>query len=182
MGVKICDFGLATICQERERKHSTCGTPNYLAPEVLEKGAGYSFQVDIWACGIIMYTLLYGKPPFESEDVKVPPKLGDLQEDQIALLPVPGPRARFQLSQGPHEAHPGRGPQTETQHRGDPRAPLHAGPDPEQSALFCDHEAFGLKRAAGVKAALARTAEDGADGLEEEEPGGRQDRAGNLDQ
>jgi len=79
MGIKICDFGLAClVSSERERKFSTCGTPNYLAPEVLEKGSGYSFQVDIWACGIIMYTLLYGKPPFESEDVKVIALLGNL--------------------------------------------------------------------------------------------------------
>jgi serine/threonine protein kinase len=73
MGVKICDFGLACVVNDKERKFSTCGTPNYLAPEVLDKGCGYSYQVDIWACGIIMYTLLFGKPPFESEDIKVIP-------------------------------------------------------------------------------------------------------------
>lgn len=46
-----------------------CGTPNYIAPEVLMRQP-YGFEVDIWAVGIILYAMLYGKPPFESKDVK----------------------------------------------------------------------------------------------------------------
>ena len=40
-----------------------------LAPEVLEGSNGHSFEVDIWSTGVILYTLLVGKPPFESENV-----------------------------------------------------------------------------------------------------------------
>ena len=54
---------------EGERKKTLCGTPNYIAPEVLEK-RGHSFEVDIWAIGCILYTLLFGKPPFETESLK----------------------------------------------------------------------------------------------------------------
>ncbi|PAV87290.1 hypothetical protein WR25_15861 [Diploscapter pachys] len=69
MMVKIGDFGLATTVDEGERKRTLCGTPNYIAPEVLEK-RGHSFEVDIWAIGCILYTLLFGKPPFETESLK----------------------------------------------------------------------------------------------------------------
>ena len=44
-----------------------CGTPNYIAPEVLE-GKGYHFEVDIWSIGVILYTFYFGVPPFETED------------------------------------------------------------------------------------------------------------------
>jgi len=48
------------------------GTPNYIAPEVLDaqRYNGHSFQVDIWGLGIIIYILLFGKPPFDSPEVK----------------------------------------------------------------------------------------------------------------
>ncbi|XP_045761401.1 serine/threonine-protein kinase polo isoform X1 [Maniola jurtina] len=68
--VKIGDFGLAAkIEYEGERKKTLCGTPNYIAPEILSK-TGHSFEVDIWSLGCIMYTLLVGKPPFETSSLK----------------------------------------------------------------------------------------------------------------
>lgn len=72
MEIKIGDFGLATNIQyEGERKHTICGTPNYIAPEILEgKSVGHSYEVDFWAIGVIIYTLIIGRPPFETEDVK----------------------------------------------------------------------------------------------------------------
>lgn len=68
--IKIGDFGLATeITRENERKKTLCGTPNYIAPEILTK-KGHGFEVDIWSTGCIMYTLLVGKPPFETNSLK----------------------------------------------------------------------------------------------------------------
>ncbi|XP_057660882.1 serine/threonine-protein kinase polo [Diorhabda carinulata] len=68
--VKIGDFGLAAKIEfEGERKKTLCGTPNYIAPEILTK-KGHSFEVDIWSIGCIMYTLLIGKPPFETTSLK----------------------------------------------------------------------------------------------------------------
>ena len=69
--VKLTDFGLAKVLQGGERLYEVCGTPGYLAPELLKAGMlerhecdGYSFEVDAWACGVIMFTLLVGCPPF----------------------------------------------------------------------------------------------------------------------
>ena len=70
MELKVGDFGLATkLDYDGERKKTVCGTPNYIAPEVINS-TGHSYEVDIWAIGIIIYTLLIGKPPFETRDVK----------------------------------------------------------------------------------------------------------------
>lgn len=71
MEVKIGDFGLATKLEfDGERKRTICGTPNYIAPEVLEGKQGHSYEVDVWSLGVIIYTLIIGKPPFETNDVK----------------------------------------------------------------------------------------------------------------
>ena len=71
MELKIGDFGLATKLEfDGERKRTICGTPNYIAPEILEAKQGHSYEVDIWSLGVILYTMLIGKPPFETADVK----------------------------------------------------------------------------------------------------------------
>lgn len=70
MDLKLADFGLATrVDFEGEMKMTVCGTPNYIAPEVLQK-KGHSFEADIWAVGCTMYALLVGRPPFETTTLK----------------------------------------------------------------------------------------------------------------
>lgn len=73
MNLKIGDFGLASVLPLADaKKYTICGTPNYIAPEVLGgKHTGHSFEVDVWAVGIMMYALLVGKPPFQAKDVNV---------------------------------------------------------------------------------------------------------------
>lgn len=71
MDIKLGDFGLATKLDfDGERKRTIWGTPNYIAPEVLEGRNGHSYEVDIWSLGVIIYTLIVGKPPFETSNVK----------------------------------------------------------------------------------------------------------------
>ena len=71
MVIKLGDFGLSTRLDfDGERKRTICGTPNYIAPEVLEGKQGHSYEADIWSFGVLLYALLVGKPPFETADVK----------------------------------------------------------------------------------------------------------------
>jgi len=71
MEIKIGDFGLATKLEfEGEKKRTICGTPNYIAPEILDGKVGHSYEVDIWSLGVILYALIIGKPPYETPDVK----------------------------------------------------------------------------------------------------------------
>lgn len=68
--VKIADFGLATQLTRPDEKHNTlCGTPNYISPEVASR-ATHGLPVDVWGVGCMMYTLLVGKPPFDTDGVK----------------------------------------------------------------------------------------------------------------
>ena len=71
MELKVGDFGLATkVLFIGEKKRTICGTPNYIAPEILDAKIGHSYEVDLWSLGVILYTLIYGRPPFETSDVK----------------------------------------------------------------------------------------------------------------
>jgi calcium/calmodulin-dependent protein kinase-4 len=64
--IKVSDFGLAKIL-DQETMDTFCGSPNFLAPEIIE-GKGYDKKVDCWAIGIIIYIMLCGFSPFEAED------------------------------------------------------------------------------------------------------------------
>lgn len=60
--IKISDFGLARFINN-EVMMTLCGTPEYIAPEIL-KGDGYDCKVDFWSIGVILYIMLCGYPPF----------------------------------------------------------------------------------------------------------------------
>ncbi|ORD97040.1 CDC5 [Hepatospora eriocheir] len=69
--IKIGDFGLSAFIPEGMKRKTLCGTPNYIAPEVLfDKKTGHSFEVDLWSLGVIIYTLLIGTPPFQKNTVE----------------------------------------------------------------------------------------------------------------
>lgn len=91
MNVKVGDFGLAALIESPgERKKTICGTPNYIAPEVLfDTANGHSFEVDTWSVGVILYTLVVGRPPFQTKDVKTIYKyVGILSIYQLADHPA----------------------------------------------------------------------------------------------
>lgn len=60
--IKLGDFGLATKLEfDGEKKRTICGTPNYIAPEILDGKTGHSYEVDVWSLGVVIYTLIIGK-------------------------------------------------------------------------------------------------------------------------
>jgi len=67
-GVMLSDFGLSKIVGENARLETACGTPYYVAPEVLS-ASGYDLEVDLWSVGVITYLLLCGFPPFYGESL-----------------------------------------------------------------------------------------------------------------
>jgi serine/threonine protein kinase len=67
LDIRIADFGLAKKLRPGQLISEKCGTPTYIAPEVL-RGEPYSFKVDIFSLGSIMYNLLTGRYLFDEED------------------------------------------------------------------------------------------------------------------
>jgi serum/glucocorticoid-regulated kinase 2 len=68
--VTITDFGLSKEVKPNEGTHTFCGTPEYLAPEVL-KGLGHGVAVDWWSLGTLIYEMLTGLPPFYSQNINI---------------------------------------------------------------------------------------------------------------
>ena len=114
MEIKLGDFGLATKLEfDGERKSTICGTPNYIAPEILEGKYGHSYEVDLWSLGVLIYTLCYGLPPFETNDIKMTYRkiksnaytfheqvyISEELKDLIASLLVNNPANRLTLDQ-----------------------------------------------------------------------------------
>ena len=67
--LKLADFGMAKILQGDEKATSFCGTPEYLAPEIIT-GEGHSKAADWWSYGILIFEMLCGIPPFYNENVE----------------------------------------------------------------------------------------------------------------
>jgi len=67
--VKIADFGLSNIMHDGAFLKTSCGSPNYAAPEVITGKLYAGPEVDVWSCGVIMYALLCGKLPFDEDNI-----------------------------------------------------------------------------------------------------------------
>lgn len=110
MNVKIADFGLATkLDLKGNNKHTTlCGTPNYISPEVASRSA-YGQLTDVWGLGILLYTLLVGRPPFDKAGVQstltqvvfgsltIPDYVSAEARDLIQLILCRDPTKRIEL-------------------------------------------------------------------------------------
>lgn len=120
MNVKITDLGFAVQITDNQSLYDLFGTPGYMAPELLrctqdENMPGYGLPVDLWACGVILYTLLSGLPPFwhrkqhlmfrmiiQGQYTMVGPEWDDVSEtakDLIRHLLVVNPQERYTAGQ-----------------------------------------------------------------------------------
>lgn len=84
LNVKIADFGLSNMMMDGEFLRTSCGSPNYAAPEVISGKLYAGPEVDIWSCGVILYALLCGTLPFDDEHV---PTL--FRKIKSGIFPIP---------------------------------------------------------------------------------------------
>lgn len=68
--VKLIDFGFSTCMPKNQKTKTFCGTPSYMAPEIIKKNEYHGPPVDIWACGVVLYGMLCGYFPFKSHSDK----------------------------------------------------------------------------------------------------------------
>lgn len=111
LNIKIADFGLSNIVQDGIFLKTSCGSPNYAAPEVISGRPYLGPEVDIWSCGIIMYALLCGSLPFDDENIPnlfkkirggiyiLPSYLTDLSRDLIAKMLITNPLLRISITE-----------------------------------------------------------------------------------
>lgn len=69
LNVKIADFGLSNVMRDGHFLKTSCGSPNYAAPEVISGRLYAGPEVDVWSCGVILYALLCGSLPFDDENI-----------------------------------------------------------------------------------------------------------------
>lgn len=70
--LKVSDFGLSALAESKRQDgllHTTCGTPAYVAPEVINRKGYDGDKVDVWSCGVILYVLLTGYLPFHDSNL-----------------------------------------------------------------------------------------------------------------
>jgi len=109
--VKLGDFGLANLMRDGEFFKTSCGSPNYAAPEVISGKAYSGAEVDVWSCGVVLYALLAGALPFDEarlpalyEKIKtgqyhMPYHFSDPVKDLISRMLTLDPIARITVSE-----------------------------------------------------------------------------------
>ncbi|XP_020597394.1 SNF1-related protein kinase catalytic subunit alpha KIN10-like [Phalaenopsis equestris] len=107
--VKIADFGLSNIMRDGHFLKTSCGSPNYAAPEVISGKLYAGPEVDVWSCGVILYALLCGTLPFDDENIPnlfkkikggiytLPSHLSSLARDLIPRMLVVDPMKRMTI-------------------------------------------------------------------------------------
>ncbi|KAM0855839.1 hypothetical protein ACQ4PT_049516 [Festuca glaucescens] len=112
--LKVSDFGLSAISEQVKADgllHTTCGTPNYVAPEVIEDKGYDGALADLWSCGVILFVMLAGFLPFEDDNVaslykkisaaqfNCPSWFSDGAKRLIARILDPNPSTRMTIAQ-----------------------------------------------------------------------------------
>lgn len=144
--IKISDFGLSALPQHFRDDgllHTTCGSPNYVAPEVLANRGYDGATSDIWSCGVILYVILTGYLPFDDRnlavlyqkifkgDVKLPKWLSPGAQNLLKKILDPNPVKRITMA----------GIKADEWFEQDYTP---ANPDDDEEDIFVDNEAFSM--------------------------------------
>ena len=114
--IKLIDFGMATRIGDKEKLREICGSPPYLAPELI--GQAYNKQVDCWALGVLAYVMLYGRYPYKATRTtpqelfmhilghlpNFPKGLSQAAEDFLRALIQPDMKKRLTMAQAAHHS------------------------------------------------------------------------------
>ena len=96
LNVKIADFGLSNVMRDGDFLKTSCGSPNYAAPEVISGKLYAGPEIDIWSCGVILYVMLCGRLPFD--DDHIPLLFKKINGGIYSLPPFLSQEARLLLS------------------------------------------------------------------------------------
>ena len=109
--IKLADFGLSNVAHDGDFLRTSCGSPNYAAPEVISGNLYAGAEVDVWSCGVILYALLCGTLPFDDESIpnlfkkiksgmySLPTHLSQSSRDLILRMLVVDPMKRITMSE-----------------------------------------------------------------------------------
>lgn len=107
--IKLADFGLSNVAHDGDFLRTSCGSPNYAAPEVISGNLYAGAEVDVWSMGVILYALLCGTLPFDDESIpnlfkkiksgmySLPAHLSQLSRDLILRMLVVDPMKRITI-------------------------------------------------------------------------------------
>eukprot|EP00605_Chrysophyceae_sp_TOSAG23-4_P001245 GSChrysophyteH1.ASY1.ANO1.1356.1 assembled CDS len=108
--IKLADFGLSNVAHDGDFLRTSCGSPNYAAPEVISGNLYAGAEVDVWSCGVILYALLCGTLPFDDESIpnlfkkiksgmySLPTHLSQSSRDLILRMLVVDPMKRITMA------------------------------------------------------------------------------------
>jgi serine/threonine protein kinase len=109
--IKLIDFGLSNIMEDGAFLRTSCGSPNYAAPEVISATMYAGPEVDVWSCGVILFALLCGNLPFDDDNIpalfkkikagmyNLPTSLSDDARDLIPQMLTVDPVTRITIPQ-----------------------------------------------------------------------------------
>lgn len=108
-GIKLCDFGVSKIIKKHQFIKEQCGTPAYIAPEIIADEGYEGFFADLWSLGVVLYAMLCGTVPFKAPnmkelhvlikkgDYKFPVEISEESKDLIRKLLVLNPEDRLSI-------------------------------------------------------------------------------------
>ena len=108
-GIKICDFGVSRLVSKGLLIQEQCGTPAYLAPEIIADKGYSGFYVDLWSLGVLLYTMLQGTVPFKASSLqdlhalilkgnfKYPVEISNEAKDLIESMLMVQPESRISI-------------------------------------------------------------------------------------